>query len=173
MKEVPWYMKWASSILTSTNQIPKHIAFIMDGNRRFARNKNQEVIQGHHAGFEKLADVLIWSRLCKVKEVTVYAFSLENFKRSETEVQGLMKLFKNTFEQIKDDLPTARKIKIQIRIIGELHLLTEPIREMIEEIHRETKVDNPCCILNVCIAYTGRQEIVNALNRATLAKETD
>jgi len=178
INQVPWYIKWATSILTSTNQVPKHIAFIMDGNRRFAKNKNQKVLEGHKAGFEKLADVLVWCRLCKVKEVTVYAFSLENFKRSQSEVDGLMKLFESTFEQIRGDLESARKNRIQIKIVGEIHLLSDNIVKMIEEIHESTRFDEnsevgPSCTMNVCIAYTGRQEIVNALDRATKNGETD
>lgn len=174
IKQVPWYIKWVASILTSTNQIPKHIAFIMDGNRRFARNKNQQVLEGHKAGFEKLADVLIWCRLCKVKMVTVYAFSLENFKRSQTEVDGLMKLFESTFEQIKGDLKLAKKNRIEIKIVGEIHLLSEKIRKMICEIHDNNEFggEEPACTMNVCIAYTGRQEIVNALDRASKNQET-
>merc|ERR1712117_754911 len=101
--------------------------------------------------------------------VTVYAFSLENFKRSQSEVNGLMKLFETTFEQIKGDLKLAKQNRIEIKIVGEIHLLAENIRKMINEIHdnNDFEGEEPACTMNVCIAYTGRQEIVNALDRAS------
>ena len=74
--------------------IPKHVAFIMDGNRRFARRRGQKSMYGHSAGFAALQNMLSWCLDLGVEEVSVYAFSIENFRRSTEEVQGLMDLFK-------------------------------------------------------------------------------
>jgi len=166
IEELPFYIRWAAQILTSMpNKIPHHIAFIMDGNRRFARARGQQVLQGHKAGFDKLGEVLMWCRLCRVKMVTVYAFSLENFKRSKDEVSGLMQLFEDTCRQLKVELARAKDNKIQIKIVGETHLLPQSTQEMIQEIH-DNAPEEVDCVFNVCIAYTGRQEIVNALDRS-------
>ena len=69
--------------------MPNHVAFIMDGNRRFARRKNEKVIKGHESGFHKLAQVLSWCEMLNIPEVTVYAFSAENFKRSQVRADQL------------------------------------------------------------------------------------
>ena len=63
--------------------VPNHVAFIMDGNRRYARGKNEKVIKGHESGFSKLVEVLSWCEMLDIREVTVYAFSAENFKRPQ------------------------------------------------------------------------------------------
>lgn len=83
-----------------TGAVPKHVAFIMDGNRRFAQKKNVQKIEGHTKGFDKLAETLQWCLDLGIPEVTVYAFSIENFKRSKEEVDTLMRLAKDKFEQL-------------------------------------------------------------------------
>ena len=85
-------------LLVSPSYIPKHIAFIMDGNRRFAKMLGEKAIYGHSIGFESMMRVLDWCLKLGVKEVTVYAFSLDNFQRSQEEVQGLMDLALTRFE---------------------------------------------------------------------------
>merc|ERR1712142_575833 len=77
--------------------MPAHVAFIMDGNRRYARNKNERVIKGHESGFTKLVEVLSWCEMLDIREATVYAFSAENFKRPQEEVDGLMDLAREKF----------------------------------------------------------------------------
>ena len=83
---------WASQIvgwILRGGEMPNHVAFIMDGNRRFARRKNEKVIKGHESGFHKLAQVLSWCEMLNIPEVTVYAFSAENFKRSQVRADQL------------------------------------------------------------------------------------
>ncbi|XP_062841682.1 dehydrodolichyl diphosphate synthase complex subunit DHDDS isoform X2 [Trichomycterus rosablanca] len=80
--------------------MPKHVAFIMDGNRRFARKKHVERQEGHTQGFDKLAETLRWCLNLGIHEVTVYAFSIENFKRSKEEVDGLMELAEEKFARL-------------------------------------------------------------------------
>ncbi len=77
--------------------MPEHIAFIMDGNRRFAKQQNVAVKDGHRMGFRKLEETLEWCMHLGIKEVTVYAFSIDNFGRSPTEVQALMALAEEKF----------------------------------------------------------------------------
>lgn len=84
-KKLPFYQKFCIDVL-KCGPVPTHIAFIMDGNRRYATKTKVEKVEGHSKGFEKLAECLQWCRELGVKEVTVYAFSIENFKRSKEEV---------------------------------------------------------------------------------------
>uniref|UniRef100_A0A3Q4GVJ4 Alkyl transferase n=1 Tax=Neolamprologus brichardi TaxID=32507 RepID=A0A3Q4GVJ4_NEOBR len=92
-----------SANILKAGPMPKHVAFIMDGNRRFARKKNMERQEGHMQGFNKLAETLRWCKHLNIPEVTVYAFSIENFKRTEDEVDGLMELARQKFERLLEE----------------------------------------------------------------------
>ena len=94
-----WSQKLAGNIL-KTGPVPKHVAIIMDGNRRYARINQLEKIQGHISGFDKLSEALNWCFKMNIKEVTVYAFSIENFKRSKDEVDQLFLLAREKFEKL-------------------------------------------------------------------------
>ena len=94
-----WSQKLVGNIL-KTGSLPNHVAIIMDGNRRYARINQLEKIQGHISGFEKLSEALNWCFTMNVKEVTVYAFSIENFKRSKDEVDQLFVLAREKFEKL-------------------------------------------------------------------------
>uniref|UniRef100_H2YIH2 Alkyl transferase n=1 Tax=Ciona savignyi TaxID=51511 RepID=H2YIH2_CIOSA len=131
-EKLPWYHQFCSSVL-KTGPIPKHVAFIMDGNRRYAVKKHVERIEGHSQGFDKLAEVLQWCQELGVKEVTVYAFSAENFKRSKEEVNSLMELARSKFERILKEKGKLEELGVRL------------------------------CILNVCAAYTSRLEITQAV----------
>lgn len=166
---LPWYVKLASNVLTSTNNTPKHVAFIMDGNRRFAKTKlgTSEVIQGHSAGFDKLCEILIWCRICQIETVSVYAFSTENFKRSPTEVLGLMKLFEEKLDQIISETENLTKLKansVKINFVGQIEQLPEKLRAKISKIHAAWP-EKPTCTLNVCLAYVSKDEIVQAVEK--------
>ncbi|XP_044064329.1 dehydrodolichyl diphosphate synthase complex subunit DHDDS isoform X2 [Siniperca chuatsi] len=92
-----------SANILKAGPMPKHVAFIMDGNRRFARKKNMERQEGHMQGFNKLAETLRWCKHLNIQEVTVYAFSIENFKRTKDEVDGLIELAKQKFERLLEE----------------------------------------------------------------------
>ena len=100
---------WASQIvgwILRGGEMPNHVAFIMDGNRRFARRKNEKVIKGHESGFHKLAQVLSWCEMLNIPEVTVYAFSAENFKRSQVRtdtVERVSKIYKIANSPFRSD----------------------------------------------------------------------
>lgn len=97
-----WLQKLCINVIKS-GEVPKHVAFIMDGNRRFAKKANVKKIEGHVKGFDKLAETLQWCLELGIPEVTVYAFSIENFKRSPEEVETLMKLAKEKFYQLLNE----------------------------------------------------------------------
>jgi len=158
---------WASQIvgwILRGGEMPNHVAFIMDGNRRFARRKNEKVIKGHESGFHKLAQVLSWCEMLNIPEVTVYAFSAENFKRSQEEVNNLMDLARQKFLELLKEINKLNEKGIRIRMIGEISLLPMSVRQPAAELELKTK-NNSNYILNICLAYTSRLELLDATKR--------
>lgn len=145
------------------NQIPHHIGIIMDGNRRFAKDIGVFAWRGHRKGATKLEEILDWCNEISIKEITVYAFSTENFKRPEGEVDELMDLFEEKFYDIAAD-ERIHNHKTQVRALGNLNLLPERVRKAIKTAEDATKDYDTCC-LNVCIAYGGRSEIIEAFKK--------
>ncbi|CAH2221634.1 dehydrodolichyl diphosphate synthase complex subunit DHDDS [Pelobates cultripes] len=145
--------------------MPKHVAFIMDGNRRYAQKCHVERQEGHSQGFEKLAETLRWCLNLGICEVTVYAFSIENFKRSEEEVAGLMELARQKFIRLLEETDKLQKHGVCIRVLGDLTLLPLDIQKLIAQAVLETRIYSKC-FLNVCFAYTSRNEIANAVREA-------
>ncbi|KAJ0066281.1 hypothetical protein NL108_005511, partial [Boleophthalmus pectinirostris] len=142
--------------------MPKHVAFIMDGNRRFARKKNMDRQEGHTQGFNKLAETLRWCKHLDIQEVTVYAFSIENFKRTKDEVDGLMELARQKFLKLLEEMDNLKKHEVCIRVLGDLNMLPLDLQQIIAKAVVATKHHNKC-FLNVCFAYTSRYEITNAV----------
>ncbi|XP_064381108.1 dehydrodolichyl diphosphate synthase complex subunit DHDDS isoform X3 [Dromaius novaehollandiae] len=142
--------------------MPKHVAFIMDGNRRYAQKCHVQRQQGHSQGFDKMAQTLRWCLNLGIQEVTVYAFSIENFKRSKEEVDGLMDLARQKFSRLLEEQENLKKHGVCIRVLGDLPLLPLDIQELIAQAVLATRNYNKC-FLNVCFAYTSRHEISNAV----------
>lgn len=94
-----WMQTLGINVIKS-GPVPRHVAFIMDGNRRYAAKENVEKAVGHSRGFTKLSETLEWCRKLGIIEVTVYAFSIENFKRPKDEVDILMNLAREKFEKL-------------------------------------------------------------------------
>ena len=141
--------------------LPKHIAVIMDGNRRFARQLKVSDDEGHLLGKERLEEFLDWAYDIGIKIVTVYAFSTENFKRDASEIEYLMNLYANSFNDlIRDERIT--KNRIRVKLIGKTELLPETLREAARRAEEYTK-DFDKYLLNVAIAYGGREEILDAI----------
>ncbi|RMH15228.1 MAG: di-trans,poly-cis-decaprenylcistransferase [Acidobacteria bacterium] len=145
-------------------QLPRHIGFIMDGNRRFARVSGfANPLQGHHKGAEKLQEVLDWCYQTGIKVVTVWCFSLDNFQRSTAEVEGLLRLFEDkTREMASGD--AVHENRVRVRFIGKLELLPESLREEIRRVEEAT-ADYDAYQLNIAMAYGGREEITDAFRR--------
>ncbi|KAM4601491.1 dehydrodolichyl diphosphate synthase complex subunit DHDDS [Polymixia lowei] len=151
-----------SANILKAGPMPKHVAFIMDGNRRFARKKNVERQEGHTQGFNKLAETLRWCLHLDIPEVTVYAFSIENFKRAKEEVDGLMELAKQKFVRLLGEQKNLEKHGVCIRVLGDLSMLPLDLQHHIAKAVVATRTHNKC-FLNVCFAYTSRHEITNAV----------
>lgn len=140
-----------------------HIAIIVDGNRRYAKKKNLLPWKGHEAGADKLKEFIEWSKELGVKELTLYTFSLKNFKRSKIEVNGLFDIFRKYFKEMKED-ERIHKDKIKIRFIGRIDMFPEDIRDQMQELMDMTK-DYNNYVVNFCMAYDGRAEIVDAVKK--------
>ncbi|GLT26900.1 hypothetical protein SLA2020_019390 [Shorea laevis] len=146
----------------SVGPIPSHFAFIMDGNRRYAKKQFLEEGVGHKAGFTALMSMLNFCYELGVKYVTVYAFSIENFKRNPGEVQSLMDLMLEKIEALLKEESIVNQYGIRVYFIGNLKLLVEPVRAAAEEVMKATANNNKTVLL-VCVAYTSCDEIVHAV----------
>ncbi len=140
------------------NNLPEHIAIIMDGNRRWAKEKNLEVKQGHYAGAENLKKIAQYANKIGIKYMTVYAFSTENWKRSENEVKALMMILKNYIEKL---LERTSANNIKINILGDISRLEIGLQNSINKIIDKTK-NNTGLTLNIAFNYGGRAEILRA-----------
>ena len=145
------------------NPLPKHIAIIMDGNRRFAKELGLTWEAGHVFGREKIEEVLDWCFDLGIHILTIYAFSTENFKRSEKEVQTLMNLFKEELDLARQD-SRIHQNKVRIRIFGHLESLPKEIQQSAQRIMDMTKMYK-AYQLNIALAYGGREEIIQAIQR--------
>ncbi len=141
--------------------IPKHIAIIMDGNRRFAQKLGMEHVKGHIAGRDKLEEVMDWCLELGIKVLTVYAFSTENIKRNPEEVNFLMEMFAENFKKVGDD-EKIHKNKIRITAIGKIEELPKNVQESIRYAEEKTK-NYDKYFFNIAVAYGGREEILNAV----------
>lgn len=141
--------------------IPRHVAFIMDGNRRYARKLNLETIEGHKQGFDRMAEMLEWSLELGINEVTVYAFSIDNFQRPQQEVEKLLNFAKQMFEKLLQEKQKLNDSGKCVRVFGNLSLLSVEIQKLIADIVLSTE-HNCNKFLNICFAYTSRHEMTNA-----------
>lgn len=150
--------------------IPTHVAIILDGNRRWAKKRNLPTLQGHTEGANNLERITTYCNKIGIKYLTVYAFSTENWKRSEEEVNYLMKLLA---KYIDDFDKKFKNSNARIRLAGDINGLPEYLQVSIRKIEEKTK-NNDGITLNLCINYGGREEIVNATKIiATKVKENE
>jgi len=152
-------------LLDNRDALPKHIGIIMDGNRRFAVKNGFKPWLGHSEGVKSVKRVIENSVELGIKELTLYTFSTENFKRSSEEFNHLMKLFKKNFKKvIDDDELSIKKNKVRMRFIGRLEMFDAPIQEMMQELMEKT-IDHENLIVNFAMAYGGRYELIDAIKK--------
>ena len=138
------------------------IAFIMDGNRRWAREQGKETWQGHTSGAETLKEVIGWVVEADIPHAIFYAFSTENWKRSEAEVSALMELFVANIQEL---LQTAEKQNFSLQFVGKRNDLPERLQVLINEAEEKTASYGNTTIW-VALSYGGRAEIIKAVNQA-------
>ena len=142
------------------NNLPKHIAIIMDGNGRWAKNRSLPRTAGHAAGSKTFKDIARYCNKIGLKYLTVYAFSTENWKRPKEEVDNIMKIFKEYLEDTK----SFKDENIQLQFIGDRSVLDEEIQRLMTECEKES-ADSTGLHLNIAINYGGRDEIVHAVKQ--------
>ena len=140
---------------------PRHIAIILDGNRRWARKHRMQPWKGHEQGVRKVGQLMQWAKELGVKELTLYAFSVENFKRAKKEVDFLMDTFLREFERLRKS-PKLGKEGIRIRAIGRLWMFPPKVQKALQEIMDSTR-HHKSYTVNFALAYGGRQEITDAV----------
>ena len=139
---------------------PEHIAIILDGNRRWASEKALDPWFGHEKGAEKVEQLLDWCLKLDVKSITLYAFSTENFHRSENEVEEIMYIAEGKLRKILTD-ERIHKNKVRVKVIGRINLLPEDLQQLIMDVEKATQNYDEH-FLNFAFAYGGRAEIVDA-----------
>ena len=144
-----------------TKNMPKHIAIIMDGNRRWAKEHKLPIKLGHKKGAETIEKIVRYANKIGIEHITAYAFSTENWKRSEDEVSALMSLLK---QYLNDFSKRADTENIKIRVLGDISVLREDLQKSIYETMDRTK-DNTGVSFNLALNYGGRDEIVKATKK--------
>ena len=141
--------------------VPRHVAIIMDGNGRWAKARGLPRLAGHRAGTENLRPILEASAEFGIEILTIWAFSTENWSRPEAEVRGLLRILRRMIQRELDELDRQG---VQLRHIGRLDRLPEGLQKQVLEAIERTR-DNDRIVLNVAFDYGGREEIVQAVRR--------
>ena len=148
-------------------EIPQHIAIIMDGNGRWAKIRNENRIQGHIKAKESVRESIEFCVEKKIKYLTLFAFSTENWKRPKLEVQALMNLLNNV---ISDELNTLKNQNIKLKVIGDLSPLPKKTKESLELAINETSKNKGLCLI-LAINYSGKWDIFNATKKVLEIKQ--
>lgn len=143
------------------NSIPNHIAIIMDGNRRWAKERNIETKLGHKEGAENLKRIAKYANKRGISYLTVYAFSTENWKRTKEEIGALMILLQ---KYVEDFLTDDNLDNIRVNVIGDISKLEQGLQKSIQKIVEKSK-ENTGLTLNIAFNYGGRDEIVKAMQK--------
>ena len=143
----------------NTENMPKHIAIIMDGNRRWAREKGLDPKQGHREGAKTLEKIVRYANKIGLEYITVYAFSTENWKRSEDEVGALMILLQKYLDDYSKRADTEN---IKVKVLGDITRLSEGMQKSIKKCMERTK-NNTGVVFNIALNYGSRNEIVSAV----------
>jgi len=143
------------------DRLPRHIAIIMDGNGRWARMRSLPRVAGHRAGIAAVRDVVETSARLGCQVLTLYAFSVENWKRPQREVDTLMGLLR---EYLRKELDTLQRNNIAFHVIGRMEELNPAIRRELQDAMEATR-GNTGLLFNIALSYGGRAEIVDAVNR--------
>lgn len=144
-----------------TDQHPLSVGIIMDGNRRWAKARGLSTLEGHREGYAKLKEIINWSKEAGIGYVTVYAFSTENWNRTEEEVGYLMNLFRTVIGEVTKE---AKEKGIKLVYIGQRERFAEDIRTAMNESEQSTR-ECTALTLAVALSYGGRQEIIDAVHR--------
>ena len=160
---VPFFNNNKEQLQLDKNNIPQHIAIIMDGNGRWAAKRALPKKAGHRAGAKTLENISQAAINLGIEHLTVYAFSTENWKRSEEEVKGIMDLLR---EYLKTYIDRAKKDNVRVHIIGDITRLDKDIQQQIVELEGLTK-DKTGMNLHIALNYGGRDELLRAIRKVS------
>lgn len=152
--------------MKQSSNIPQHLGVIIDGNRRWAKERGLLTLKGHEKGFERVKDLIEWCKNRGVKTLTIFCFSTENWNRSKFEVNYLMKLL---HKGIIEYGGKAKEAGIKIKVIGQKERLPKFLQKEIDEVEELTK-NNKKMTINFALSYGGRAELVSAF-RNIIAKK--
>ncbi len=167
--QMPFYESYLLRIVRS-GPIPRHVALILDGNRRFASAAGLSLEESYYLGARKVEKILSWCEELGVEHVTLYSFSTENFNRPREQVEVVMNRIR---EELKHALSKTGEFKrrgVRIRIIGRRELLPDDVKALAEKLERETMRNKPKTV-NIALAYGGRDEILDAVRKIALEVE--
>ena len=153
--------------MKATEHIPKHLAIIMDGNGRWAKKRNENRIQGHIKAKKSVRESIEFCVEKKIKYLTLFAFSTENWKRPKLEVQALMKLLHNV---VIEELDNLNDQNIKLKVIGDLSPIPEKTRKSLELATDKTSSNNGLNLI-LAINYSGKWDILNATKSILENKE--
>ncbi|KAI0929301.1 hypothetical protein AcW1_006281 [Taiwanofungus camphoratus] len=167
-----WLARKASSkiqdaVLTilAAGPVPRHIAFVMDGNRRYARLHHKQISEGHSEGFLALRRMLEICMQLHVRCVTAYAFAIENFKRSPEEVDALMNLAVEKLVEISQHGDLLDEYGVRLNVLGKTERLPPKVQAAIHKAENMSRNNNRA-ILNICMPYAARDDIATAVESA-------
>ena len=143
--------------------VPRHVGVILDGNRRFSRRLMMKPWKGHEWGAKKVEKLFDWCIELDIKELTLYAFSMQNLDRPKKEFDYLMKLFEKEFSRMLADEKLDR-LGIQINFLGRISLFPETLQDVMHKLMEKTK-NYSNHIINFAMAYGGREEVVDAVRK--------
>lgn len=141
------------------NNIPQHVAIIMDGNGRWAKKRRLPAFAGHNAGMKAMIEIVRHSSDLGIKYLTVYAFSTENWKRSREEIGGIFRLL---IKYVDSQLSELDKNNVKVHVLGDMKAFPDNVRESLEKTLNTTR-NNTGLRFSICLNYGGRDEIVNAV----------
>jgi short-chain Z-isoprenyl diphosphate synthase len=166
----PVYRAYAARLRAQVlaHAVPQHVALIMDGNRRWARELGfREIRAGHTHGADKAVELLSWCSSLGIREVTLWALSLENLERPAEEVEAITEIARATLEALAER-DRAHRLEMSLQVIGRRDLLPERLREAAERGEAETR-GRPGLRVTLALGYSGRDELVEAARAAVRA----
>ena len=146
----------------TTSSVPGHVAIIMDGNGRWAKERGYPRLEGHRQGAERAREIVEWAADAGVKQLSLYAFSTENWERPKAEVRGLMALLATLLPR---ELSRMHKNGVRLLTLGDISLLPGRARKAVEKACFETRENNRIDLI-LCLNYGGQQEIVSGVKQA-------
>lgn len=142
-------------------KLPKHVAIILDGNGRWAKAKGLPRSFGHQEGLKALVELIKYTNLIGLEELSVFGFSTENWNRPKTEVNYIMELVEKGYKKYQEKI---KSMDLKIKVVGELEMLKPSLQKIAIEVEEATK-DNKGMTLNICFSYGGKQELVRTLKK--------